>query len=79
MNRQAAFRHLLGIKDLSEEDIQTIFTTADTFKEVINLPIKKVPSLRDITVANLFFENSKLLRVYLKHGSSINVASIIKN
>ena len=50
--------HLLGIKDLTEEDIQLIFTTADNFKEVINRPIKKVPSLRDITIANLFFENS---------------------
>lgn len=50
--------HLLGIKDLSAADIETIFTTADNFKEVINRPIKKVPSLRDITIANLFFENS---------------------
>jgi aspartate carbamoyltransferase catalytic subunit len=51
-------KHLLGIKDLSPEDIQLIFQTADSFKEVINRPIKKVPSLRDITVANVFFENS---------------------
>lgn len=50
--------HLIGIKDLSPEDIQLIFKTADSFKEVINRPIKKVPSLRDITIANLFFENS---------------------
>jgi len=50
--------HLLGIKDLSPEDLQLIFSTADNFKEVINRPIKKVPSLRDITIANLFFENS---------------------
>ena len=50
--------HLLGIKDLSADDIQLIFETADHFKEVINRPIKKVPSLRDITIANLFFENS---------------------
>lgn len=50
--------HLLGIKDLTAADIETIFTTADNFKEVINRPIKKVPSLRDITIANLFFENS---------------------
>ena len=50
--------HLLGIKDLTEEDIQLIFQTADHFKEVINRPIKKVPSLRDITIANIFFENS---------------------
>jgi aspartate carbamoyltransferase catalytic subunit len=50
--------HLLGIKDLQAEDIGLIFKTADNFKEVINRPIKKVPSLRDITIANLFFENS---------------------
>lgn len=50
--------HLLGIKELREEDIQLIFQTADHFKEVINRPIKKVPSLRDITIANVFFENS---------------------
>lgn len=58
MNRQLSVKHLLGIKDLSAEDIETIFITADSFKQVINRPIKKVPSLRDITVANLFFENS---------------------
>ncbi|MEL0456310.1 aspartate carbamoyltransferase catalytic subunit [Flavobacteriaceae bacterium SZ-1-7] len=50
--------HLLGIKYLNQQDIQLIFETADHFKEVINRPIKKVPSLRDITIANLFFENS---------------------
>ena len=50
--------HLLGIKDLSENDIQTIFETADNFKDVINRPIRKVPSLRDVTIANIFFENS---------------------
>ena len=55
---QLSVDHLLGIKYLSEDDIQLIFKTADHFKEVINRPIKKVPSLRDITVANLFFENS---------------------
>ncbi len=51
-------KHLLGIKHLTTEDIELIFKTADTFKDVINRPIKKVPSLRDITIANLFFENS---------------------
>ena len=51
-------KHLLGIKDITKEDIELIFTTAQNFKEVINRPIKKVPSLRDITIANLFFENS---------------------
>src|SRR5690349_24937888 len=51
-------RHLLGIKDINRNDIELIFETADNFKDVINRPIKKVPSLRDTTVANLFFENS---------------------
>lgn len=51
-------RHLLGIKNITESDINLIFETADNFKEVLNRPIKKVPSLRDITIANLFFENS---------------------
>ncbi|MDA0326673.1 MAG: aspartate carbamoyltransferase catalytic subunit [Bacteroidetes bacterium] len=50
--------HLLGIKYLTKDDIHLIFETADHFKQVINRPIKKVPSLRDITIANLFFENS---------------------
>lgn len=50
--------HLLGIKDLLKDDIELIFNTADNFKEIINRPIKKVPSLRDITICNLFFENS---------------------
>ncbi len=50
--------HLLGIKYLNQNDLDLIFKTADNFKEVINRPIKKVPSLRDITIANLFFENS---------------------
>ena len=50
--------HLLGIKFLNQNDLELIFETADNFKEVINRPIKKVPSLRDITIANLFFENS---------------------
>jgi aspartate carbamoyltransferase catalytic subunit len=56
-------RHLLGIKDITEEDIQLIFQTADNFKDVLNRPIKKVPSLRDITVANVFFENSTRTRL----------------
>ena len=50
--------HLLGIKQLTKDDIQIIFETADSFKRVINRPIRKVPTLRDITIANLFFENS---------------------
>lgn len=55
---ELSVNHLLGIKYLNKQDIQLIFETADHFKEVINRPIKKVPSLRDITIANLFFENS---------------------
>jgi len=55
---QLSTKHLLGIKGLTAEDIQLIFETADEFKDVINRPIKKVPSLRDITIANVFFENS---------------------
>ncbi len=55
--------NLLGIRDLTENDIQLIFKTADSFKQVINRPIKKVPSLRDITIANLFFENSTRTRL----------------
>lgn len=51
-------RHLLGIKDINRNDIELIFETADNFKEVINRPIKRVPALRDITIANIFFENS---------------------
>ncbi|MEO9804660.1 MAG: aspartate carbamoyltransferase catalytic subunit [Reichenbachiella sp.] len=51
-------KHLLGIKSLTPSDIQLIFETADNFKDVINRPIKKVPSLRDVTIANVFFENS---------------------
>ncbi len=56
--KQLSVEHLLGIKYLTSQDIDLIFETADHFKEVINRPIKKVPSLRDITIANLFFENS---------------------
>ncbi|GAL83962.1 aspartate carbamoyltransferase catalytic subunit [Sporocytophaga myxococcoides] len=56
-------KHLLGIKDLTREDINLILDTAENFKEVINRPIKKVPSLRDITIANIFFENSTRTRL----------------
>lgn len=55
---ELSVNHLLGIKYLHREDIALIFETADHFKEVINRPIKKVPSLRDVTIANIFFENS---------------------
>lgn len=60
---ELSVNHLLGIKYITEDDIQLIFETADHFKEVINRPIKKVPSLRDITIANLFFENSTRTRL----------------
>ena len=56
-------KQLLGIKDISKEDIHLIFKTAENFKEVINRPIKKVPSLRDITIANIFFENSTRTKI----------------
>lgn len=56
-------KHLLGIKDITREDIELIFETAENFKQVINRPIKKVPSLRDVTIANVFFENSTRTRL----------------
>jgi len=60
---ELSVNHLLGIKYLTLKDIDLIFKTADHFKEVINRPIKKVPSLRDITIANLFFEDSTRTRL----------------
>ncbi|MCU0417518.1 MAG: aspartate carbamoyltransferase catalytic subunit [Cytophagaceae bacterium] len=60
---QLSVKHLLGIKDLSGKDIELILETAKHFKEVINRPIKKVPSLRDVTIANVFFENSTRTRL----------------
>lgn len=63
MSKKLSVSHLLGIKELSQQDIELIFETADTFKELINRPIKKVPSLRDITIANIFFENSTRTRL----------------
>src|SRR6201999_3890063 len=56
-------RHLLGIKDLNREDIQLILSTAQQFKEVLQRPVKKVPSLRDVTIVNLFYENSTRTRI----------------
>lgn len=58
-----SIKHLLGIRGMTRDDIETIFITAAEFKEVLNRPIKKVPSLRDTTVANLFFENSTRTRL----------------
>lgn len=60
---QLSTKHLLGIKYITKEDIELIFKTATEFKDVINRPIKKVPSLRDVTVANVFFENSTRTRI----------------
>ena len=56
-------KHLLGIKYITAEDIDAIFRTADRFKQQLQLPIKKVATLRDVTVANLFFENSTRTRI----------------
>jgi len=61
--QQLSTKHILGIKYLTEDDIHLIFETAGSFKEVLNRPIKKVPSLRDVTVANLFFEDSTRTRI----------------
>ena len=69
--------HLLGIKNLKLDDIELIFKTADHFKEVINRPIKKVPSLRDITIANLFFENSTRTRLSFELAEKRLSADII--
>jgi len=55
-------KHLLGIKDLSPSDISIILQTAEQFKEVLQRPVKKVPSLRDVTIVNLFYENSTRTR-----------------
>ncbi len=56
-------KHLLGIKDLNKDDISLILQTAEQFKEVLQRPIKKVPSLRDVTIVNLFYENSTRTRI----------------
>lgn len=77
MTQQLSVKHLLGIRDLTVEDINLIFTTADNFKDVINRPIKKVPSLRDITVANLFFENSTRTRLSFELAEKRLSADII--
>jgi aspartate carbamoyltransferase catalytic subunit len=63
MKTALSVKHLVGIKDLTLNDIELIFSTADNFKSVINRPIKKVPSLRDVTIANIFFENSTRTRI----------------
>lgn len=60
---QLSVKHLLGIRDLTPKDIQTILDTADQFKEVLQRPVKKVPALRDVSILNLFFENSTRTRI----------------
>jgi aspartate carbamoyltransferase catalytic subunit len=60
---QLSTKHLLGIKDLTKEDISLILSTAQQFKEVLQRPVKKVPSLRDVTIVNLFYENSTRTRI----------------
>jgi len=75
--RELSVKHLLGIKNINEDDIQLIFETADHFKEVINRSIKKVPSLRDITIANLFFENSTRTRLSFELAEKRLSADII--
>jgi len=74
---ELSVNHLLGIKYLTQADIDLIFKTADHFKEVINRPIKKVPSLRDITIANLFFENSTRTRLSFELAEKRLSADII--
>jgi hypothetical protein len=66
-------KHLLGIKDITSDDIELVFETADNFKAIINRPIKKVPSLRDITVANIFFENSTRTRISFELAQKISI------
>ncbi|MFN2437954.1 MAG: aspartate carbamoyltransferase catalytic subunit [Chitinophagaceae bacterium] len=70
-------KHLLGIKDLTTQDISTILQTAQQFKEVLQRPIKKVPSLRDITIVNLFFENSTRTRISFELAEKRLSADII--
>jgi len=77
MSDQLSTKHLLGIGELTPEDIELIFRTADGFKEVLSRPIKKVPSLRDITVANLFFENSTRTRISFELAEKRLSADII--
>src|SRR6202008_3855032 len=60
---QLSTKHLLGIKDLTKEDISLILSTAAQFKDVLQRPVKKVPSLRDVTIVNLFYENSTRTRI----------------
>src|SRR4030095_5633588 len=76
-NKQLSTRHLLGIKYINRDDINLIFETSDQFKEVINRPIKKVPSLRDVTIANLFFEHSTRTRISFELAEKRMSADIV--
>jgi aspartate carbamoyltransferase catalytic subunit len=75
--KQLSTKHLLGIKYITADDIELIFETTDQFKEVINRPIKRVPSLRDVTIANLFFENSTRTRISFELAEKRLSADII--
>ena len=74
---ELSVNHLLGIKYINKADIALIFETADHFKEVINRPIKKVPSLRDITIANIFFENSTRTKLSFELAQKRLLADVI--
>src|SRR5690606_30908471 len=74
---QLSTQHILGIKDLTLKDIELILETAQTFKDVLNRPIKKVPSLRDVTIANIFFENSTRTRLSFELAQKRLSADII--
>ena len=75
--KQISVKNLLGVKYLSKDDINLIFETADSFKEILNRKIKKVPSLRDITIANLFFENSTRTKISFELAQKRLSADII--
>lgn len=75
--RKFSQKHLLGIKEISTQDIELVFETADNFKSIINRPIKKVPSLRDVTIANIFFENSTRTRISFELAQKRLSADII--
>src|SRR5882757_10021297 len=74
---QLSTKHLLGIKDISKEDISSILSTARQFKEVLQRPVKKVPSLREVTIVNLFYENSTRTRISFELAEKRLSADII--
>ena len=77
MEGKLSVKHLLGIKDLQLSDIELIFKTAENFKAILNQPIKKVPSLRDKTIANLFFENSTRTKLWFELAERRLTADVI--